>query len=79
MNNRIDLSDEEIFELINLYKAQSNELTTMRVEMNMYKEWAISYKREIEKLKLIIKDYENDFKKLIENSNCLLEKEKKEE
>lgn len=66
MENNVKLTEKEVEELIVLYKQQIQDLKIVRLERDMYKEWSLSYKREIEELKKVVEDYKLEYQKLID-------------
>ena len=57
--NRFNLSNEEIDELVLLYNEQKTTIQNLAIKANMFEEWAIKYKIDLEKLKLELREKEN--------------------
>jgi hypothetical protein len=84
MKNDIELTQEEVNELIGLYNSQLDEIKTLKIKADMYEEWALLYKRELEELKTLVREYETEFNRLTAqvkamNELALLEKVEDEE
>lgn len=57
--NRFNLSNEEIDELVLLYNEQKTTIQNLAIKASMFEEWAIKYKIDLEKLKLELREKEN--------------------
>lgn len=81
MKQDIELTQEEINELVNLYNSQLVEIETLKAKAAMYEEWALLYKKQLDDLKKLVKEYEIEFVSLtnqVKDMNKLMELKEKE-
>lgn len=76
MKKDIELTQEEVNELVNLYNSQLVEIETLKAKADMYEEWALHYKKQLDDLKKLVKEYELEFVSLtnqVKDMNKLME------